>query len=463
MFDEERWAALGCRFLAVVAGLQSGKSSVGDWWLAGKMELLGPGNYLVAAPSFPLLNKYPIPSCNQHLGGILKLGEVVTVRSEVQFRVSEQGHVRLWPDQNRWPAYDRLNPSRIIFGHAENPDSLASATCKAAWLDEPAQNRFKQESFKEIRGRLAATGGPILFTSRPYAFNWFKTDIYDRAMRNRETRSKNKNLPPDAHLPLMPADSGFEVVNFESIDNPRFSRAEWDNAKLTMPGWSFDMRYRGIFSRPAGAIYDCFDAERHVLPGKDFKVDELIELGWPIHCGIDFGAPNFAGIFLYENMEEVEGVYAPGQKRKYRRLPIPAYTAFAEYRPEEAKRIADHVASMRSIARKNPNMCVGGAKSEGQWRSELASSGWPCHPPDQPDVEVGIGRVYAALANDQLFVMDTCPKLIEELGRYSRPVDEDGNPMEGIEDQHEYHGLDGLRYIVGRLFAPSSGAGVWVL
>src|SRR4051812_35422052 len=188
---------------------------------------------------------------------------------------------------------------------------------------------FVKNRFREIRGRLSATEGPILFTSRPYALNWFKTDVYDRAVRNRDVRRQNKSLPANEQLPLMPADIGFEVVHFESIDNPRFSRAEWDNAKLTMPSHAFDMRYRGLFTRPAGAIYSCFDPACHKIPA-----GYLPDPKWRLYCGIDFGAPNFAAVFLSEE---------PGTRK---------CVAFAEYRPQESRKSADHVKAMQAIVRK---------------------------------------------------------------------------------------------------------------
>ena len=44
----------------------------------------------------------------------------------------------------------------MYFGHANDPDSLESATAKAAWLDEAAQNKFKLDSWEAILRRLSA-------------------------------------------------------------------------------------------------------------------------------------------------------------------------------------------------------------------------------------------------------------------------------------------------------------------
>jgi hypothetical protein len=95
--------------------------------------------------------------------------------------------------------------------------------------------------------------------------------------------------------------------------------------------------------------------------------------------------------------------------------------------------------------------CIGGAKSEGQWRLDFADAGWPIYPPDQPEVEVGIDRVYAVIKTGRLRVTDVCPRLIDDLNSYSRPVDEAGNVLEGLEDKELYHSADALRYPISWL------------
>jgi hypothetical protein len=425
------------RFVAAIAGSQSGKTTLGPWWLLQRMIDYGPGNYMLVAGTFTLLGMQAVPTLKHALETILGLGTVIG-GSHGEFRVSEEGHKKIWPDGRPY------EPTRIVFGYAANPNSLESITAKAAWLDECGAQEFKQESYEAIQARLSINRGRILFTSTPYVWNWFKYDVYDRAERNRNAardaiKAKEENREP---LPPNPADDGYESFNYESRANPVFPMEEWERQKLVLPGWKFDSRYCGLFTRPAGAIYDCFDELIHKLPGKDFALPE----GWPIYCGIDFGAPHFRATFLYQNMQTLPDGKLTGTNQ---------YVAFAEYAPEESKKLADHVASMRKLIGKNPDYCVGGAKSEGQWRAELQTAGWPTSPPDQPDVEVGIGRVYAMFANEppQLYIMDTCPKLLEEVERYSRPVDEDGNPMEGIEDKDMFHSC----FIAGTMVTTDCG------
>jgi hypothetical protein len=48
----------------------------------------------------------------------------------------------------------------------------------------------------------------------------------------------------------------------------------------------------------------------------------------------------------------------------------------------------------------------------------------------------------------RLFVFDNCKGILDELGIYSRVVDDYGNPTDEIKDKKSFHLLDGLRYDV---------------
>ena len=95
--------------------------------------------------------------------------------------------------------------------------------------------------------------------------------------------------------------------------------------------------------------------------------------------------------------------------------------------------------------------CVGGSKSEGQWRREFQVAGLPIREPRISEVEVGIQRVYGLFKANQLYVFDTCVGLIDELQSYSRKLDSNGEPTEDIADKATYHRLDSLRYIGTRI------------
>src|SRR5262249_20612752 len=96
-------------------------------------------------------------------------------------------------------------------------------------------------------------------------------------------------------------------------------------------------------------------------------------------------------------------------------------------------------------------LCCGGSASEGQWREEFAAGGLPVQAPPVKDVEVGINRVYGAMARGGLLVVDGLEGLLDELQPYSREGDAEGVPTEKIADKAGFHRLDALRYLLAYL------------
>src|SRR6202140_1452838 len=62
------------RVVLVLAGVRSGKTSLGPLWLYRGMCRQGPGDYLVAAPTFPLINKAAGPELERVFTGLFRLG-----------------------------------------------------------------------------------------------------------------------------------------------------------------------------------------------------------------------------------------------------------------------------------------------------------------------------------------------------------------------------------------------------
>ena len=320
------------------------------------------------------------------------------------------------------------DPPRVLFGHAGDADSLESATVKAAWLDECGQTGFKLASYEAVLGRLSIHQGRILMTSRPYTLGWMKQllwDPWEGAGRNHST---------------------IDIINFRSIDNPAFPREEYERAKRELPRWKWLMAYEGLFSRPAGLIYDSFDESRHKI--KRFSIPPE----WPRFVGLDFGGVNTAAIFF---AEERVGLKPTGRLIAYR-----------EYKAGE-RSAAEHCYHLmrgdpaRGI-RPEPRIpvCAGGSKSEGQWRREFAAGGTVngqrvagllIHGPSQPDVEVGIDRVWAAFNNNKLIIFDDLHGFLDEVLTYSRELNDLGEPTEKIADKETFHILDATRYAINNI------------
>ncbi len=385
------------RFVLVLAGTQAGKTFLGPHWLYREIRRCGPGDYLVVAPTYPLMQLKALPEFLRFFKQTLNVGDFIgsPVR---RFTFSREGSARTFGDQA-----DNVDTC-VYFGHAGDPDSLESATAKAAWLDEAGQEGFKLGSWEALQRRLSIHQGRALITTTPYNLGWLKQQVYDRWRSH---------------------DADYDVISFTSLENPAFPRAEYERAERTLPRWKFDLFYRAQFTRPAGMIYDCYDESVHVVPR--FALDPR----WPRFVGLDFGGVNTAAVFLAR--EPVSG-------RLY---------AYREYKAG-GRTAAEHAAVLHAGEVMLP-LGVGGAKSEDQWRDEFSAAGLPVQAPPVWEVEVGIDRVYGAFRGGDLFLFSDLAGLRDELGSYSRELDSNGEPTEKIAAKETYHRLDALRYIVSYL------------
>lgn len=388
------------RFVFMLAGTQGGKTSFGPLWLYREIRLRGPGDYLAVTSTFPLLKLKMLPEFLRLFGPAgLQLGT--------------------------WHASDRVfqfhdGQTRVIFGSAHNPESLESATAKAAWLDEVGQDDFRLGSWEAILRRLALHQGRVLAGTTIYNLGWLKQQIYDPQRAG--------------HLP------DTEIVQFDSLLNPAFPRAEFDRAQAVLPDWKFRMFYRGQFDRPAGMIYSAF-VDRYREDGGHKVRPFAIPPDWPRSVGIDFGAVHTALIWLAHD---------------------PAANVYYLYREslDGNKTSAQHAADALTVAAGvNVRTWFGGAKGETQQRMDWNAAGVPIHEPPISDVEAGIDRVIGLFKTFRLYIVDSCQGVLDEIGSYSRALDELNQPTEVIKNKATYHRLDALRYVVSGVdAAPAYGA-----
>lgn len=398
--DQRRAMDARKRFVLVSAGTQSGKTLLGPSWLWREIRTCGPGDYLVVSPHFTLLELKALPAFRHLFEDLLCLGSYRS--SPVRhFRFSNFGVRKLFGD---WTG----EPTAVYFGYAANPDSIESATAKAIWNDESGQKAFKLESWEAEQRRTAIYLGRILQTTTPYNLGWLYKKLY--------LPGRDGNHPD------------IDVINFRSDANPYFPKSEMERARRELPAWKFNMFYRGLFERPAGLIYDCFSSSAHTCPRFEIPAD------WPRFMGLDFGGTHLAVLFLAKS-------------------PSGRFYVYREYLSGK-KTAKDHTTAFLQASDGLP-VCVGGAWSEGSWRLEFRAAGLPVEKPSISDVETGISWVYAAIQTGQVVVFDDLSGLLDEIETYSRPVDEEGNPTDGIEDKHTYHRLDSLRYIGTKIFEPS--------
>jgi hypothetical protein len=391
------------RFVFVLAGTQSGKTSWGPWWLEREIRRRGAGDYLAVTSSYDLFKLKMLPSLRETFEHLLRIGRYWSGDRILELKDPTTG--KFWARTQTDPMW-----GRIILRSAESGGGLEATTANAAWLDEVGQDAFTLETWEAILRRLSLAQGRVLGTTTPYMVNWLKVEVYDR---------------------WVAGDPQFEVIQFHSSQNPAFPPEEQERAKATMPAWRYRMFYEGQFTRPAGMVYDCFDEEVHVV--EPFG----IPASWPRYVGVDFGGVNTALVWLAEDVrsrcyylyeESLEG----GQTTK-----------------EHAR------AALHKSRGTNLIGCWGGAKSEGQSRADWKVEGFTVREPPVWDLEAGIQRVYGLLKEKRLKIFHTCRGIRDEFGSYRRKLDPSGQPTDEIEAKRTFHRIDATRYVCAALNQPA--------
>ncbi len=397
----EIWEATENTLLALF-GSQAGKTEFGVQWFKREIDnTFNPNDkfndYIIGTSTFPLLDKKLQPEFLNVFRDIYDLGVFL-----------EGKRLFTYYDKN----------IRIFLCSAENSDSLEAATAKAIWWDEAGQDSFRRQTWDAGRRRLNIFRGRTLITTTIYNWGWLKTEVYDRWLKG---------------------DKSIKVVQADSISNPAFPRESWDIAKATMAPWKFDMQHRGLYSRPAGMIYDSFDSIRHVKPRSEFP-DVFNK--WLVYVGMDFGTEHTAAMF-------------------YARDPSTGdMWAIHEYIGGK-KPVSDHVDALKklqgasSIAR-----IYGGIRAEEGWRNDFGHYGWHVMERPKMDVDQGIQKVYAFHKSNKLFVLSDLENYIDEKQKYSRVLDENNNyqPTDKIKDKEWCHLCDAERAVLSAFDAVPSEA-----
>ena len=227
------------RFVAIVSGLQGGKTFAGAIW--SRIEYDKPENKerngLISAPTYKILQQSTLPKffeLNPDLRRYYHIGD------------------------NKIEAPDR---GVIYVRSTENPNTLEGMTLAWAWMDEAGQ--MKADAWINIQGRLSITRGRAFLTTTPYNMGWLYTDFYER---------------------FKDGDPNFKVVQFRSIDSPYFPQEEYDRVRTSMDKRVFERRYMGLFTRMEGLVYEDFVYGNVVRDEREYEKSFDLTVG-----GIDWG------------------------------------------------------------------------------------------------------------------------------------------------------------------------------
>lgn len=388
------------RFSFLIIGTQGGKTTFLPWILYREIYGLdgykgrGKGDYLAVTATYDLFKLKMLPAMLEVFVYGMKMGKYWSGDKVLELRDPNTG--RFWAERASDPMW-----GRVILRSAESPGGLESATVQAVIGDEIGQPSFRLDSWQAILRRLSLSQGRFFGGTTPYAVNWLKHEVLDRA------RSGDPN---------------YFVCQAPSIVNPAFPAAEYERARSTVSHSKFRMFYDGQFERPEWLVFSKFQEARHAVEPFDVPPE------WPRRVGVDFGGANTALVWVAEDRER-RAFYV------YRETLSGGLTT-----AEHSARALQHARAERVVVWK------GGSKSETQSRMDWRACGVPLDPPVVSSVESGIDRLNALWGQDRLFVFRSCPGLIDDVQSYQRTLGTDGKPTEKIQDKETFHRVDALRY-----------------
>lgn len=439
------------RTITLLAGKQSGKTSFGPWWLGNRIQLLGPGDYVVAAPRHTLLKRKPLPEMQRQF--IRDSALCTENKSDGIFYLTEAGYLSMWGTTDRRELHKRFartvtdedgnivhteeydqfpDQTRILFLHTEDPLNLESGTYKAIWFDECGMPTVTNESWRALANRLVAMDGYLLNTTTPYRFGLFKTDYCDACMPEQRGWS-----PGDAprFFEGLSQDGLKALVRFESRLNPLFPATTLALLQRQLPEWLFDLYYRAIFTRPVGQVMTMLDKSRHLVKRQPIEPDSIVLVG------VDFGSVNFAAVFARLDKARRKWViyasYCPGQSRVKN-----------DVGRDVRRETSSHVEVLRKLSGGMAVLTAGGNKSENAWRADFAVHGWPISVGQCTDPDVRLMKIANMLRHDLIEITEDAAALFTELFDIGYELNDQDEPTGKVANRSTYHRIDALGYII---------------
>ena len=370
------------RFSAAIAGTGGGKTVLGPIWAARQIKAAAerlkghPQVGFVVAPTYPILARATAPTLVEMFRGTDLEGRYV-------------------PSQNLY--YLPHDLGLIWLLGADRPGGLEGGQADWAWIDEGGQ--LKVDAWYAIRRRTGHKEAPILITTTPYRLNWLHDKFYQ---------------------PFLAGDPDYYVRQWASIENPTYSRAEYESAKRAMSPQRAAMMYDGEFVRFAGLVYqnlpDCALPE-HIDAG-DYPNARKVG-------GIDWGWQNpfcalGAVLFVNEYGDDV------------------LYVHYERYMRETG--LEDHAASL-------PEGYEWWADpAEPSSIHEFRQAGHAVRKANN-SIVLGIDAVHARLNTLRLVISPHCKALLAEAEQYAYPEKDDEMYGEKPLDVNN-HAMDALRYLV---------------
>jgi PBSX family phage terminase large subunit len=321
---------------------------------------------------------------------------------------------------NRGTGEARIFGRRVYLAGANNEGAevrIRGLTVAGAYCDEVTT--WPESIFKMLLTRLRVPGAKMFGTTNPDApTHWLKRDYIDRA-----------------------DELDMTVWHFTLDDNPFLDPAYVAATKAEFTGVWRQRFIEGLWVAAEGAVYDGLSTGaggRHVVSAVP-ECDRYV-------LGIDYGTSNpFSALLIGIGRDDCLYVcreWVWDSALKHRQLTDGEYSARLGDWLDTG---ADHLLMEGRKALTVPVEDVIVDPSATSFRRQLAVDGWGWATPADNAVIDGIRYVSALLANDRLFIHESCEELIRELTAYHW----DASAQKRGEDKPvkvDDHGPDALRY-----------------
>lgn len=396
------------RFIALVAGVQSGKTYAGANWMNHQVNLYPNDDHLIIASSYKVLSQATLK----------KFDELSPKGWYKLHRNPENFYYEILPNKK-----GRTGKGRIWVRSAENPNKIEGMTLRSVWFDEAGDS--DEVAFTNICARLSIKQGKCLLTSTPYTWNWLKKFEDDwKADTNNGTRSGKLS---------------YDYINYPSYENPYFPMEEYNRMKLVLPEHDFNRRYLGIFTKPEGLIYPNFNPDRMVWNTK--RLEEYLKRGGftEVIAGVDWG-------YMDPTVISVVGLTKGGR-----------YILLDEHF-EVKEDIGDTIAAAKSLRDKWEISRFYCDSEQPAYISKFISDGLQAIPVRKKKpgetassyVKGGIGRIRQLMAEDRFTVLDSVTQHLRELQlyRYATKLQSGVRVVVDEPEDKDNHTMDALRYAI---------------
>ena len=381
------------RYVLLSAGTGGGKTAFGAVWLMDQDAKYPGEKWMAISPTKPLQDRTMLPTLIEIFEG-----------TDFEGVFKQQARQYLLP-----------SGGVVYLCTADKWQSLEGGQFRGVWADEAGQ--YPYMAWRAIQARLGVKAGNCLLTTTPYAQNWVFHEVYKRWQKG---------------------DPLYEVVQFDSIDNPAYPREVYEQARLELTPALFERRYRGMWTALEGVVYPDWPRayiHRNAMPEGWQKWRKIGggDFGWhnPF-CALSAVISPDDVIYVYEEHYQAEMRLGDHAKR------LRPYTVY-DFDPSDPQAIEEMQAALAKTD--IPGISIRGANNA---------------------VALGIEKVSARLRSGRLRVCDCCRNLNREAEsyRYKDTEDKLGKEEPIKEDDHA---MDALRYMVMGVDARCVEPRIWTI